>query len=129
MKLWQLGAIIALAPTLFVACNLLNKPAALVSKATDTNKMLANYEWFHEAANAYTARTAQIKSHKELISAELARPNTDRGEVSRLNIELAAMKMSCRELVGKYEAKSGEVHVGYLRGSSLPESLDPKACE
>ena len=43
MKLWQLGAIIALAPTLFVACNLLNKPAALVSKATDTNKMLANF--------------------------------------------------------------------------------------
>lgn len=124
MKLWHLAAIFALTPTIIVGCNLLNKPAALVNKATDTTKMLANYEWFHEAANAYNARVAQIRSHKALIAGE-----TDRSEVSRLNIELAAMKQSCRDLSARYEAKSGQVHVGYLKGSSLPESLDPKACE
>lgn len=129
MKLWHVAAALILTPTLIVGCNLINKPAALVNKATDTNKMLANYEWFHEAANAYNARVGQIKSHKALIAEQKAAPETDRGEVARLSIELGAMKMACRELVSKYEAKSGQVHVGYLKGSSLPESLDPKACE
>lgn len=129
MKLWHIGAIVALAPTLFVACNMLNKPAALVNKATNTDKMLANYEWFHEAANAYTARVNQIRAHKALMAEIKDAPVTDQGELARIRIELGAMQMTCREIVSKYEAKTGQVHVGYLKGTSLPESLDPKACE
>lgn len=129
MKLWHLAAIFALTPTIIVGCNLLNKPAALVNKATNTDKMLANYEWFYEANGAYKARTAQIAAHKALIDAEKAAPESDRGELARLNMELAAMQMACREIVGKYSAKSGMVHVGYLKGNSLPESLDESKCK
>lgn len=124
MKAWQIGALVVFAPTLVAAIALLNKPAALVSKATDTTKMLQNYEWFYEAANNFTARTGQVRQFKSLLAGE-----TDRAEQSRLRIDLAAVQQSCRELAAKYEAQSGKIHVGYLKSKDLPETLNAKDCE
>lgn len=127
MKTWQIVATVAavvLAPTAIIGINILSKPAALVSKATDTTKMLQNYEWFYEASNNFKARSAQVVTFKGLMLAE-----TDKAERSRLRIDLAAMQQSCRELAAKYEAQSGKIHVGYLKSKSLPESLNAKECE
>lgn len=124
MKTWQVAAIVLLAPTLFIGVGLLNKPAALVDKATDTTKMLANYEWFYEASNNFNTRTAQIVVAKKALAEE-----TDKAEKSRLRVDLATVQQSCRELAAKYEAQSGKIHVGYLKGKYLPESLNAKECE
>ena len=124
MKPWQIVVALALFPTAIISCNLLNKPAALVAKATDTTKMLQNYEWFYEAANQYSARVGQIKSFKDILEQE-----TDKAERARLRVDLAGMQQSCRDLAAKYEAQSGKIHVGYLKSNSLPESLNAKECE
>lgn len=124
MKTWQIVLVTALLPTIIVAVGILNKPAALVAKATDTTKMLQNYEWFYEAANNFTARSAQVKQLKQTYVEE-----TDKGEKSRLRVDLQAVQQSCRELSSKYEAQSGKIHVGYLKSNSLPESLNAKECE
>lgn len=124
MKAWQVVLLIALAPTILFLFSMLNKPAALVSKATDTTKMLQNYEWFYEAANNFGARSSQVRSFKTLLQQE-----SDQAERSRLRVDLAAVQQSCRELAAKYEAQSGKIHVGYLKSQSLPESLNAKECE
>jgi len=124
MKTWQIVAIVVLLPTLALGVNILNKPAQLVSKATNTTKMLQNYEWFYEASNNFKARASQVTSTKNAIASE-----EDKAEKSRLRIDLSAIQQSCRELAAKYEAQSGKIHVGYLKSNSLPESLNAKECE
>lgn len=124
MKPWQIGALVVFAPTLAIGVASLNKPAELVNKATDTTQMLANYEWFYEAANNFTARAAQVRSFKSLLTSE-----TDHAEQSRLRVDLSAVQQSCRELAAKYEAQSGKIHVGYLKSKDLPEILNAKECE
>lgn len=124
IKVWQLLLLVFVIPTLFILVNIVTKPAALVNKATDTTKMLQNYEWFYEASNNFNARVSQITTFKKMLEAEL-----DPSEKSRLRIDLAAMQQSCREMAAKYEAQSGKVHVGYLKSNSLPASLNPKECE
>lgn len=124
MKTWQITAIVVLAPTLFIGIGLLNKPAALLDKATDTTKMLANYEWFYETSNNFNTRTTQVAALKKILMEE-----TDKSEKSRLRVDLSAVQQSCRELAAKYEAQSGKIHVGYLKSKSLPESLNAKECE
>ena len=124
MKTWHVVALVVFLPTLMVGVNILNKPAALVSKATDTTKMLQNYEWFYEAANNFNARSKQVVQYKTMLAEE-----TDKAEKSRLRVDLAAVQQSCRELAAKYEAQSGKIHVGYLKSNSLPESLNTKECE
>ena len=124
MRTWQIVTAIILAPTLAIGVSILNKPAALVSKATDTTKMLQNYEWFYEAANNYNARVSQIISFKNILN-----ETEDKGERSRLRVDLAGVQQSCRELAAKYAAQSGKLHVGYLKSNSLPESLNAKECE
>lgn len=100
------------------------KPVALVDAATDTNKMLANYEWFHEASAAYDSKLAQIANQHSFIKSQ-----DDKAEAGRLRVEMGAMQQSCRDLVAKYKAKTGEVHVGFLKSKSLPETLSPEGCE
>lgn len=124
MKNWQIAIAVILAPTAAIMIGIISKPAALVSKATDTTKMLQNYEWFYEASNNFTARSAQVRQFKSLLASE-----TEKSEQSRLRIDLAAVQQSCRDLVAKYEAQSGKLHVGYLKSKSLPESLNAKDCE
>lgn len=127
-KTWHWVVTIILLPVIFTVYSvwgmLFNKPAQLLDKATDTTKMLANYEWFYESANNYKSRVNQIKAHTKLIADE-----KDKSELSRLRIELVAMQSSCRDLVAKYEAQSGKIHVGYLKSKDLPESLNMKECE
>ena len=100
------------------------KPVALLNKATDTTKMLANYEWFYEASNNFQSRVAQVKQFKTLVAGE-----TDKGELSRLRVDLSAVQQSCRDLSAKYSAQSGKLHVGYMKSNTLPETLNMKECE
>lgn len=124
---WLLVGAIFL-PTILAAVWLVNAPAtkavSLVDKATNTDKMLANYEWFQESATAFDARVAQIEAHKSLIAKE-----TDPDELRRLRIELSGMQQVCRDLAAKYSGKTNEIHVGFLKGRNLPETLNARSCE
>lgn len=128
MKTWQGVAIAVMLPSIFALVYLVNAPitksVSLLDKATNTDKMLANYEWFYEASNNYTARVSQIRAQATMLDKE-----TDKVEKHQLRIELSAIQQTCRDLVAKYEANSGKLHVGYLKSKSLPESLNARQCE
>jgi hypothetical protein len=128
IKVWHLVALVILAPTIFALWWMINAPAtkgaSLLNKATNTDKMLANYEWFHESATSFDSRVSQIKSQKALLANE-----DDRNEKRRLNMELAAVQQTCRDLAANYSAKSNQIHVGYLKGKNLPSTLNAEQCE
>jgi hypothetical protein len=98
-------------------------PGRVINKTLETGNIIASYEWFHDTEAQYTTRRLQIVTHKKLIADE-ANPS----EKSRLNIELAAMQQSCRELATKYNANSVKVNKSVFKGTSLPETLSVEAC-
>lgn len=104
--------------------NVATKPAQLVNKTLDTNNIIHNYEWFYDVDAAYRAKLGQITVHKSLAAQE-----TVPAERSRLQMELAAMQQSCRELVTKYNANSEKVNRSLFKSNNLPETLDINRCE
>ncbi len=99
-------------------------PGRAVAKTLSTDNVIASYEWFYDTNAQFDARKSQIKAHSALAKAD-----EDPKERSRLNIELAAMRQSCRDLATKYNANSEKVNKSIFKGGSLPEQLDSAACE
>ena len=127
-KPWQIVLLIIFAPAIIWLWMVVNAPvtktASLVDKATNTDKMLANYEWFNESATAFDARVKQIRVQRKMFDDE-----TDKGERQRLRMELSAVQQTCRDLAARYAAKTNEIHVGYLKSKNLPETLSAEQCE
>lgn len=114
---------LALAP-LNAAHTAANSAQGVINKTLDPNNVLVKYEWFHDANATYRSRLAQIGGHKSLVAGE-----QDRYERQRLNVELAAMRQSCRDLALKYNANATKTNVSIFQGRELPSMLDATACE
>lgn len=99
-------------------------PGRVVSKTMQTDNIIDSYEAFFAKKAQYDARVSQISTHKTLLSEDV-----DPAEASRLRIELAAMRASCRDLANGYNADVGKVNKGLFRDSKLPEALEVSACE
>ena len=99
-------------------------PGRVVNKTLGTENIIASYEWFYDVNAQYEARSGQIKGHAALAKAE-----SDPKERSRLNIELGAMRQSCRDLVAKYSANSEKANKSIFKSRGLPETLPLNACE
>lgn len=128
MKTSHMVGLAIMAPTLAAIIWAVNAPAtkavSLANKATDTTKMLANYEWFHDTSKTFNARVSAIQAHKGLIAEE-----KDPEELRRLRVEVNGMKQMCREMSANYASKTAQLHVGYLKSNDLPETLDAQQCE
>ncbi|CCG43370.1 hypothetical protein [Magnetospirillum molischianum] len=120
---FALVAKLALAP-LNMAHTAVNSATGVVNKTLDPNNVIVKYEWFHDANAQYQSRLNQIHGHKALIAGE-----TDKGELQRLRIELAAMQQSCRDLAFRYNANATKTNVGLFQGETLPRLLDATTCE
>lgn len=99
-------------------------PGRVVNKTLGTDNIIASYEWFFDANAQFNSRLGQIKGHANLVAIE-----SEAKEKSRLNIELAAMRQSCRDLATRYNANSEKVNKSIFRSNSLPEALEMRHCE
>lgn len=99
-------------------------PGRVVSKTLETDNIIASYEWFYDANAQFDSRRGQIRTHVGMASAE-----KDAVERARLNIELAAMRQSCRDLATKYNANSEKANKSLFKSRGLPESLSINNCE
>lgn len=99
-------------------------PGRVISKTLDTNNIINNYEWFHDANAAYQARLNQIREFKGYLDKE-----ADASERARLRMEMSAQQQSCRELATRYNANSIKTNRSIFKGREAPEELDPQLCE
>lgn len=127
---WVVAGFIGLA-ALLVAVNVISTvtsvataPGRVVQQTMETNNIITNYEWFHQAHAAYLTRVSQIQRHKAFYAEE-----TNADEKRRLRIELVGMQQSCRELATTYNARSTMTNRSIFRGREAPEELNPQLCE
>lgn len=123
--------IIILAALAIAALNVLgvlgsaaSAPGRVINQTLGTNNIITSYEWFYDTNAQYQARSGQIKSHTKISQAE-----ADPKERSRLNIEAAAMRQSCRDLASKYNANSEKANKMIFKSNGLPETLSINSCE
>jgi hypothetical protein len=88
------------------------------------NKIIHNYEWFHQAHKAHAANVQSV-----IIIASQFAVEKDKDERYRLRTELNGVKMNCLDLVGRYNSRASQIHVEWTRGASLPKYLSPSDCE
>ena len=98
--------------------------SGVINRTLDPDNVIAKYEWFHDAHGQYQARVNQIASTSKMYTEE-----KDPGERSRLRIELAAQRQSCRDLVTRYNANATKTNVSIFQGREAPSSLNINTCE
>jgi len=97
-------------------------PSRVINKTLQTDNIINNYEWFHDAYGQYRARVSQIAQHKQFMT------EADKSETSRLRIELGAIQQSCRELAARYNANATKSNRSIFMGQEAPESLSEQQC-
>jgi hypothetical protein len=99
-------------------------PGRVINKTLDTDNILTTYEWFFDTNAQYESRLSQIKAHAVMLKEE-----TDPKERTRLSVELAAMRQSCRDLATKYNANADKANKAVFKTQATPQSVAPNACE
>lgn len=102
----------------------LSTPSRVITKTLETENVIMNYEWFHDANGNFDSRVSQVKQYKQLLASE-----TDTQERSRLRVDLAAIQQSCRDLSNRYNANAAKLNRGIFRSKNLPEQLNTGDCE
>lgn len=105
------------------AASVASAPGRVVSKTMQTDNIIGSYESFFNRKAAFDARVAQIDEHVGLM-----KENTDPAETSRLRIELAGMRQSCRELATTYNADAAKMNKSLFRDGKLPATLSETDC-
>ena len=121
LMLW--GAKLVLFPAT-VANLVVNSATGVIAKTVDASNVLSSYEWFFDTRAQFDARAGQIRTHHQLADAELI-PEEHR----RLNLELSAMRQSCRELASRYNANSVKANKALFKDRELPTTLPLTTCE
>lgn len=117
-------ALFALMHALGVIGSVASAPGRVVNKTLQTENILSSYEWFYDTNAQFDSRKGQVKAHGVLLAGE-----QDAKERSRLNIELSAMRQSCRDLATKYNANSEKANKSIFKSRGLPETLNLNECE
>lgn len=99
-------------------------PGRVINKTLGTENIISSYEWFYDVNAQFDSRVGQIREHAALVKAE-----GDGKERSRLQIELSAMRQSCRDLATKYNANSEKANKSLFKSRGLPETLSTTTCE
>lgn len=110
--------------TVLQLAGVLSTPGRIISRTLSPDNVITSYEWFYDTNAQFVSRSNQIKAHSEMVKAE-----SDPKERSRLNIELSAVRQSCRDLATKYNANSEKANKMLFRSGDLPQSLSISQCE
>lgn len=128
---WKVGAMAAAGTVVVVVgvalISVVTAPvrmaSGVVNQTLNASNAIGTYERFHDRWKGYDARLAQIETHKALVDRE-----TDRAEITRLRIELAGMRQSCREVAAAYNADAAKTNRDIFRGREAPAELNMEAC-
>lgn len=104
----------------------LNTLSGIADRTLNSDNVIVKYEQFHDWNQAILAKKNQIAGHKEVYQEV---PQSDSAERSRVRIELAAMKQSCRNLVTNYNSNSEKINTSIFKGWSLPHNISLQECE
>lgn len=125
------AGLLALSVAIPVGCGMLNTvtkvataPSRVINETMNTNNIINNYEWFHDAHATYRARLSQIAQFKSFLN-----ENVDQAEKARLRIDLAGIQQSCRDISAKYNANATKSNRSIFMGREAPERLVESACE
>jgi len=128
---WIIGGVVALgigvpvlSTVLSTAATVATAPGRVISKTLETNNIINNYEWFHDAHGVYRARLAQVAQYKKF-----AANTTDQREKARIRIDLAGVQQSCRDLSAQYNANATKSNRSIFMGKTAPDRLPENACE
>jgi hypothetical protein len=96
-------------------------------RTLDADNIIFNYEQFFDVSERHKAKVRDIGAHQELVA--LAKDEGDRKELTRLRMELAALKSSCRALASEYNADSSKLNRRIFKDNDLPHTLALSDCE
>lgn len=99
-------------------------PSRVIQRTLETDNIISNYEWYHDAYATYLSRINQIAAHRKLIETA----GSD-GERQRLRIDLAGMQQSCRTLATQYNANATKTNKSIFMGREAPPYLNMSDCE
>jgi hypothetical protein len=130
--IWLVFLLIFLASGLGFAYRLLSRPAALVDRVTDPDRIISNYEWFEEAYNDCLALDAKIATTVKQIDSQFQGLPADRSEWSRQdrdayaqwNTTLNGQRSQRQNIVAEYNAKSRMITRQLWKASHLPYQLE-----
>lgn len=109
---------------------LLSRPAQIIDRVTQPDRIIQNYEWFEETYNDTGALDSQISNAQlqvDSFSDGLGSRDTwsrdDRIEFNRLNAIVLGLRNQRDSVVAQYNARSNQITRNLFKGSSLPYQL------
>ena len=111
-------------------CHFVMKPAQVLNRVTDPDRMIYTYEWFHSTHGQIKAAADQIaikKKHIGTFKNDLGPRKDwdmdDKQEHNRLITELNGLEAHRADIVREYNARSGMVTREFLKSKNLPEKI------
>lgn len=127
---WRLIIAVILLAALGFIVSLLFRPAQVVDRVLDPDRIIQNYEWFEETYNDVKAFNAQIVTAKQQVAdfQEAAGPRADwrredTVEFNRLNAVLMGLRNQRDSTIAQYNARSNQITRNLFKGSNLPYQL------
>ncbi len=123
--------LVLLGSALGFAGRMLSRPAALVDRVTDPDRIIGNYEWFEEAYNDCLALDAKIATTQKQIATQFEGLPQDRTSWSRQDrdawnqwqVTLNGQRSQRESIVGEYNAKSKMITRQLWKSPNLPYQL------
>ncbi len=109
----------------------LSRPAQIIERVTEPDRIIQNYEWFENTYNDALAIDRQIKTAKQTITdfevsagerADWKRTTTT--EHGRLNSILQGLRNQRDNIISDYNARSNQLTRNLFKRSELPYQLD-----
>ena len=127
---WRLILVVVILSALGWALTILTRPAQVVERVTDPDRIIQNYEWFEETYNDVQALDRQITNAQSQVSAfgEGLGPRdgwtrTDREEYNRLNTVVLGLRNQRDGVIADYNARSNQITRNLWKGGTLPYQL------
>ena len=106
------------------------QPAEVITKTTNADHIIYNYQWFHDQYEAVKATDTKIgvtesaKVDFEEVAGD--RENwtwEDKREINQLNAELRGLKNHRASLVADYNSRSKQLNRNLFKSDNLPHTL------
>lgn len=111
---------------------MLAKPAAIIDKVTDPDRVIFNYEWYQDTYNDCLALDKQIVNAQNQVDTLQSSLNADRStwgredktEWNRLSSVVGGMRTQRDSVIADYNAKSKMLTRNLFKDRSLPYKLE-----
>jgi hypothetical protein len=128
---WRILLLMMIFSAIGFGITLLSRPAQIIEKVTEPDRIIQNYEWFENTYNDALAIDRQIKTAKQTVidfeSSAGSRSEwgrTETNEHSRLNSVLQGLRYQRDNIISDYNARSNQVTRKLFKGSNLPYQLE-----